>query len=379
MKSSSDFRNILLKEDQYKANSKAYADKLKYKKKIIIWGTGNGGDLVYKFLEEYGVINKVEFFVDNNETRWGTNKNGILVLSPNEVLQKVRGKTDMNIIVASQYLVEIKNQLISLGVDQDIIDIRGFGLAKDYFDFQEETPFNIIHSNFESYEKVYDYLSDQRSKDVFLGILNSKISLDNSYLEGIADPTIEQYFDKEIIQLTKSEVFCDCGSFDGDTLETFIKLTEGNYKKYIAIEADEDTYRKLNHKIIGNKYKDVETYNVACWSEKTVLKFQPSQTAGHISEMGEISVAADTLDNLVKERVTFLKMDIEGAEEMALTGASQIIKKYNPVLAICLYHSLEDYYKLPLLIKHLYPGYKLFVRHYTDMVDAETVCYAIPE
>ncbi|UGB30420.1 FkbM family methyltransferase [Metabacillus sp. B2-18] len=64
---------------------------------------------------------------------------------------------------------------------------------------------------------------------------------------------------------------------------------------------------------------------------------------------------------------------------MALTGASQIIKKYNPVLAICLYHSLEDYYKLPLLIKHLYPGYKLFVRHYTDMVDAETVCYAIPE
>lgn len=112
---------------------------------------------------------------------------------------------------------------------------------------------------------------------------------------------------------------------------------------------------------------------------KTFLKFHSEQMAGHITDSGDIVIEADTLDNIVKnEKVTFIKMDIEGAEEKALEGAERVIKEHKPILAICIYHNLEDFYKIPLLIKRYNAEYKLYIRHYTDMADTETVCYAIP-
>lgn len=63
---------------------------------------------------------------------------------------------------------------------------------------------------------------------------------------------------------------------------------------------------------------------------------------------------------------------------MALKGARRVIQENNPILAICIYHKLEDYYTIPLIIKEINPEYELFIRHYTDM-DWETVCYAIPK
>lgn len=375
-----DFRNKLLKEDLYNINSEKYAEEIANKGTIVIWGSASGGQLVYDFLEKFKISKNVKFFADNNKEKWGTKQNGLFVLSPEEVVKKTKENSDIYIIIGSQHSVDIKKQLLSYGIEESIIDVKGFGLSKDYLTFTKESPFTIITSHMDDYEKVYSYLSDERSKAIYLGILNSKISLDIDYLLGIASPPEEQYFEKELIKIDENEVFCDCGSFDGDTLETFVELSDGKYKKYIAIEADKDSYSELNKKIDTNGYRSVHAYNLACWNEKTVLKFQPAQTSGHITEKGDISVMADTIDNILKdEEVTFLKMDIEGAEEMALKGASRVIKKYKPILAICLYHSLEDYYRLPLMMKNFNLEYKLFIRHYTDMVDVETVCYAIPK
>ncbi|AZR72075.1 hypothetical protein BBF96_00905 [Anoxybacter fermentans] len=376
----SEFRSKLIKKDLYNENAKRYAEKIKNTDNIVIWGCASAGQYVYEFLEKFGVVANIKYFADNNKKKWGTKMNGLLVLSPEEVVKKYNDKSISSIIVATIHLSDVRKQLLSLGIEDYAIDVRGLSLAKDYLDFRNESPFKIINSHIEQYEKVYSYLSDEHSKKVYLGILNSKISLDNKYMKGIASPAKEQYFAKELIKISEEEVFCDCGSFNGDTLETFISLSGGRYKKYIAIEADKEIYNELNKKIAAKGIKNVQTYNVACWNEKTILKFQPSQSSGHITEKGKISVCADTLDNILQnEKVTFLKMDIEGAEEKALNGASTVIKKYKPILAICLYHSLEDYYKIPLMIKELNHEYSLFIRNYTDMLDVETVCYAIPK
>lgn len=44
-------------------------------------------------------------------------------------------------------------------------------------------------------------------------------------------------------------------------------------------------------------------------------------------------------------------MDIEGAEQMALKDAQQIIIDQKPKLAICIYHSLKDLWEIPILIR----------------------------
>ena len=79
---------------------------------------------------------------------------------------------------------------------------------------------------------------------------------------------------------------------------------------------------------------------------------------------------------LYGEKVTMIKMDIEGYELKALMGAKQIIKEQKPKLAICAYHTFSHLWEIPLLIKSLNPDYKIYLRHHTNL-DCETVCYAI--
>ncbi len=76
------------------------------------------------------------------------------------------------------------------------------------------------------------------------------------------------------------------------------------------------------------------------------------------------------------EDVTFIKMDVEGAEMKALMGAQNIIISKRPKLAICIYHMPpEDFWEIPIYIKSLVPEYKIFIRHYNfDILD--TICYA---
>jgi hypothetical protein len=69
-------------------------------------------------------------------------------------------------------------------------------------------------------------------------------------------------------------------------------------------------------------------------------------------------------------------MDIEGAEKEALLGAKRIIKTVKPKLCVCAYHKPEDIYELPKTILALNHEYKLYLRHYTDVL-YETVLYAI--
>lgn len=87
-------------------------------------------------------------------------------------------------------------------------------------------------------------------------------------------------------------------------------------------------------------------------------------------------IYTEKLDNLfIDTPITFIKMDIEGAEKESILGAKEIIKKYKPKLAICVYHKLEDIYMIPKMIKELVPEYKLYLRHHS-LGMWETVCYA---
>ncbi|WP_066055911.1 FkbM family methyltransferase [Robertmurraya korlensis] len=373
-----DFRNRLLDKDLFPINAAGYANRVRDKANIIIWGSSVTGQYVYDFLKEFNIEEKVKFFADNNKTKWGGEQDGISILSPKEVKEFVKNDQNTYVIIASQRLEEIKQQMLSLGVKEENIDIIGFRLAWDYLRYRGKTPLQLIYDYLYEFEEVFSSLADERSRDVYLGLLNYKISLDNKYIQEIYSPSEQQYFDKEIIEIKDNEVFCDCGSFNGDTLEKFISLTKGKYSKFLAIEADKELSNIIRHKVNELNYERVQVYNYACWDRKASLKFESNQSSGHVSLQGDSEVDADTLDSILKdENPTFIKMDIEGAEEKALLGASNLIRGSKPLLAICVYHNLYDYYKLPLIMKSLNKDYILLMRHYSEF-SVETVCYAIP-
>ena len=91
-----------------------------------------------------------------------------------------------------------------------------------------------------------------------------------------------------------------------------------------------------------------------------------------------MKIEVDRLEDMISEDepITFIKMDLEGAEYEALIGAKKIIKKWKPKLAISLYHKPEDVWELPSLILDMNPSYSLYLSHYS-IATAETVLYAL--
>ena len=102
---------------------------------------------------------------------------------------------------------------------------------------------------------------------------------------------------------------------------------------------------------------------------------------GYITEHGgnlfegveEIETVA--LDDVLEgKRITFIKMDIEGAEYEALLGARKLIEINRPRMAISVYHKYEDFVTLADLVLKMHPDYRISFRHY-GFDELETVMY----
>lgn len=191
-----------------------------------------------------------------------------------------------------------------------------------------------------------------------------------------------QYFDlPELKAAAKDEeVFIDGGCYDGKSSIEFKKWCDNSDVKetYIyAWEPDPKNLEICKATLIDfhNQYKIIDK---GLWSKKDTLYFEIGGEASSISENGTAQINVDSLDNIVKTPVTFIKMDIEGAEYNALLGAEKTITRYKPKLAICVYHKPEDIWEIPWLIHQLNPNYKFYLRHYSLTV-SDTVLYAIDE
>jgi FkbM family methyltransferase len=94
-----------------------------------------------------------------------------------------------------------------------------------------------------------------------------------------------------------------------------------------------------------NQASNVEVFPVAIGDTVGEARFQiePSGLMGHFAASGSALVSTATLDSLVEGgRIApphFIKMDIEGAELLALCGAARIFERYHPVLFLATHGS----------------------------------------
>lgn len=186
-----------------------------------------------------------------------------------------------------------------------------------------------------------------------------------------------QYFD--LPELTKSEyeIFVDCGCFDGENSIMFTKWASGVSNKIYAFEPDSQNIRKCKEYFADNNIQNYKLIQKGIWSEEKNLKFEANSNEGSkLSGEGNIIVPVTSIDQDINERVTFIKMDIEGAECEGLLGARQHISNEKPKLAISVYHKMDDIWNIPSLILEMNSNYKFYLRHYS-LSSEETVLYAI--
>lgn len=342
--------------------------KIKNGSRVYIWPAGKMGQTVYNELLKNG-YNKLNL----------VDKNTILkeVISPEQLKFE---NEDVLIIATLRHSREIYN-LAQNKKCQNIImyyDIKELGeitliiFPEDFYDqcFEELT--KHLLNNTERYLNMYFSLEDIKSKKVFLKNMFFRLTYDIRYTfendKGI------QYFDDNIIDYEKFDgAIIDGGAYNGDTLENFLKLNK-EFTSYYLFEPDEDL---LNVAKKITKDNRIHYINKGLFSSSKILRFnKTAEEDGKFTEQGNIKIEVTSIDEIIKEKVAFIKMDIEGCELEALKGARNIIKQYKPTLAICIYHKPEDYLTIFEYIKSLNKDYKFFIRHYSNYY-TETVLYAI--
>jgi FkbM family methyltransferase len=384
---------------------------------VVLFGVGAVGKDLCQILQLHGV--QPVCFCDNNPSQVGCRYFGIPVISFAELKQ-----THLNhlIVVAScKYAAEIRQQLLDEGFSADRIisissitnpELLGYYQHCGYYTQNPQHSLSIkdIRNNLEDVTAAYNLLDDQRSRDLFVGRLSlftsridfsqfSKYIVDHSELNEkerdsfpfYVSPEDYGYFNNDIVFLKEGETLVDGGSFNGLSAATFAKTCERKglaYKGIFCFEPDAGNFSVLQK-------NTAHLPNTTCiqrglWSHATTLTFLSAgecdpgaflEASGSMTAnpcANKVEVQTISIDEQFHDgEISFIKLDIEGAEIEAIQGAAETIKRCQPTLAISAYHKHSDIYRLPLLIHSLCPTYKLYLRHYGYTL-FDMVLFAIP-
>lgn len=234
--------------------------------------------------------------------------------------------------------------------------------------------------NIHHYDWLYNRFEDACSKAVLANLIGFRILPVPSFLKAAYDGCNHQYFDKSIVSCNKDEVFVDCGGFTGDTAEDYIRQ-HGAYQKIYVYEPSSDNIEVCRSNL--NDYPNIILRNCGVGEKTAAMPIAGSKSSSRIMDIAagdqEEHVPIVSLDEDIRENVTFIKMDVEGFEIPAILGAKNHIAEDNPKLAICLHHVPSDLWEIPRLIDAIRPDYRFYLRHYHETQNWETVLYAIPD
>ena len=185
----------------------------------------------------------------------------------------------------------------------------------------------------------------------------------------------KRFFEASILAYVKenylhpSMVYLDCGANIGNHTIFFSLIA--NAKKVYAFEGLKDTYDILKKNIQLNHLEHVEAYNYVLGAHEgyaEVASYQEENIGGtSFSETSESKIKMIKIDDFnIKEKVDFIKMDVEGFEKNVLKGMEQLLKKDRPILMIEIFN--ENYAEVSALLNSY--GYYLAekISQYDDYI-----------
>lgn len=239
-----------------------------------------------------------------------------------------------------------------------------------------------LKENIEQFNWLYFTLKDYKSKKLLYGILNNWFCYDFNTVKSCLGTPYKHYFDLDIIPHCENEVIVDLGAYTGDTILDYIDTYgENSYNKIYCYDITDEVFIYLKNNL--SKYKNI-IYRKKAISDKIGNLYleanSSSISANRVCEEGDILLDSTTLDEDIKEKVSMIKMDIEGHEKKALLGSINHIKNDNPKLLISVYHNNNHLWELPKLINDINPNYDYYLRCYGNCIyPTEIVLFAIPK
>ncbi len=333
-------------------------------KPIVLYGTGNGADMVLDELERLGInisaVTASEGFVRKRDFRGFTVKS----------LSSIQGEYKDFIIILgfATCIDEVMSAIKELSQKHQLIMpvVPVFG----------NTIFNreYVEQNADALENSRSLLYDDESKRVFDSMVKFQFTGELSCLFG-AESTREDAL-REILNLTDKEDMLDLGAYRGDTIKELVDLT-GGYSSVTALEPDRKSFEKL--KSYTKDMKNISLYPYAVWREKKELTFSGGGgRQSTLADSGKYTVTATDIDSLINNKIiTYIKADVEGVEEEMFCGMKALLKEQKPKLSIACYHKTEDLCTLIPLLHSINPEYKIHLRHHPYIPFWDTNLYCI--
>ena len=235
----------------------------------------------------------------------------------------------------------------------------------EFFELKAKT----LKNHIEDFIWLYDNLCDYQSKKVLLGILDNWYNWNFTELASVCQNLYDDYFDLDLIVKCENEVVVDLGAYIGDSTLSFINnYGTDSYNKIYCYEINKENFEYLKTNLKPYEDIDLRLKGVGAENGTMYLKENGELSSCQVSDDGDTPVQMVRLDDDIKEKITIIKSDIEGAEKMALMGAKSHIMNEHPKLLISIYHSNDDVWQIPRMIKEMDENYRFYLRYHGGMI-----------
>lgn len=317
-------------------------------KPVILYGMGNGADKVLdefnkRGIKCYGVMASDDF------VRY-QNFRGFTVSKMSDFEEKL-GDFNIALCFASS-LSDVMNhiKLVSSRHSLLVPNVPVYG--------QEVLDDSFLSKYKEDIKKAYSLLADEKSKQVFKGVLNFLYSGKLCYLDEITTAKDEAF---SILKLSDFESYLDLGAYRGDTVDELLHYTKG-YKKIVAVEPNLKNHQKLVEHC--SSLSDFYAVNAGISdSIDTMLISKGGGRQAVLNDKSGVEITTTTVDALsaLYGDFSYIKADVEGMEKKMLDGAKSVLKS-KPKLNIAAYHTNSDFFTLINKIHAINPDYKIYLR-----------------
>jgi FkbM family methyltransferase len=141
--------------------------------------------------------------------------------------------------------------------------------------------------------------------------------------------------------LNDGDIFFDIGANIG--LYSLLVAKQKPDCKILSFEPMPVTFANLKSNIALNNLDNIQAFPIALWKENEQLKFHftksstPSSSVAKLyDDAEEIIVDGVKLDDFFArnyfDKIDLMKIDVEGAELMALQGAKEMLKRFSPIV-----------------------------------------------
>lgn len=181
------------------------------------------------------------------------------------------------------------------------------------------------------------------------------------------EQAVQQVYHHPDAHVRPGDVVIDCGAHIGGF--TRVALRAGA-RMVVAIEPEAANLLAFEKNLAQElKTGKVKLIRKGVWDTVGRLPLHLSRVGDSHSlviqhnDKGTETIEVTTLDALAESlklpQIDFVKMDIEGAEQKALRGATQLLKRWHPRLAISSYHLKGDPAAISGIVWESFSGYRV--------------------